>query len=150
MTRAVELFVDGAWQEFEAYETEGWSYKVGPSNISGVEPNTLGVTLANDDLSMDPSNVASPLYGKIGRNTSTRLVDYTPGAQTVADTFNGRTVASSWGTSSSGTPWTTSGGSAADYSVSAGPPCPRSCRAATARCCGPSTSTRPATTSKRP
>lgn len=35
----------------------------------------------------------------------------------ITDTFD-RTVANAWGTSSSGQPWTTSGGTAADYSVS--------------------------------
>lgn len=119
MTKAVELFVDGAWSEFEAYEAEGWKYVIGPSGISGIQPNSLEVTLANDDLDMDPSNVASPYYGRIGRNTPARLVDYIPGATTVTDSFT-RTVASGWGSATSGQTWTTSGGSASDFAVSSG------------------------------
>lgn len=120
MTKAVELFIDGAWTERPAYEAEGWKYKVGPSNVSGLEPNTLEVTFVNDDLSMDPSNVSGPLYGKIGRNTPVRLIDAFPGASLAADTFNGRTTASGWGTSSGGQVWTTAGGAASDYAVASG------------------------------
>lgn len=122
MSDVVELLYDDAWQPVPAYEEQGWKYKVGPSTTDPYVPaaTLLELTLDNDDLSLDPSNVAGPLYGKIGRNTPARLMRYMPGGQTVADTFNGRTVASGFGTSSSGTPWTASGGSAADYSVSSG------------------------------
>jgi hypothetical protein len=117
-----ELFYDGAWQAVDAYSDEGWRYRVGPSPNDPYAPSStaLELTLANDDLSVDPSRVDGPLYGRIGRNTPVRLVRYDPGATTVSDTFNGRTVASGWGTSSSGTVWTASGGSASDYSVSGG------------------------------
>src|ERR1051325_3239259 len=122
MTRQVEILIGDGWSQRDAYEAEGWKYKTGPSNVSGLEPNTLEVTLANDDLSLDPSNVSSPLYGKIGRNTPVRLIDAFPGASLAADTFNGRTSASGWGTSSGGQVWTTSGGASSDYAVSAGIP----------------------------
>ena len=120
MVKAVQLYYDGAWQDVAAYEQEGWKYSLGPSEITGSEPNTLEVTLANDDLSMDPSNVTSPLYKKIGPNTQTRLLEVTASPISASDTFNGRTVASGWGTSSGGQVWTNSGGSASDYSVSSG------------------------------
>lgn len=116
----VELLIDGGWTEVPAFEAEGWEYKVGPSNVTGIEPNSLGVTLNNDDLSLDPSNVASPLYKKIGLNTPARLLLADKGGVTAADTFDGRTVASGWGTSSGGQVWTTSGGAASDYAVSSG------------------------------
>lgn len=121
MSDTVEMFYDDAWQEVPAYESEGWKYRVGPnpSDMHVPTATLLELTLDNDDLTLDPSNVAGPRYGKIGRNTPTRLVRYAPGGLTVTDTF-ARTVASGWGTSSSGTAWTASGGSASDYSVSSG------------------------------
>jgi hypothetical protein len=117
-----ELFYDGAWQAADAYTEDGWKYKVGPGPGDPYVPTAtaLELSLWNDDLSVDPSRVDSPLYGKIGRNTPARLCRYEPGSILVADTFNGRTVSNGWGTSSSGTAWTTSGGSAGDYAVSSG------------------------------
>lgn len=71
---ATQLFVDGAWTTYPAYSADGWSVRVGPDVESGLQPNQTAFTLNNDDLSMDPTNVASPLYGKIGRNTPARLL----------------------------------------------------------------------------
>jgi hypothetical protein len=110
--RGFELRYDNAWQQVAAYEREGWKYKTGPSDLTGPEPGSLDFTLANDDLSMDPSNPFSPLYGKIGPNTNARMLMYDDPAVTFTDTFT-RTASSSWGNS-----WTVSGGSASDFSVS--------------------------------
>lgn len=69
----VQLYVDGAWTTYPAYSEEGWSVRIGPDVESGAQPNQLEITLNNDDLSMDPTNAASALFGKIGRNTAARL-----------------------------------------------------------------------------
>lgn len=71
---AVQLYVSGAWTTYAGYSEEGWSTRVGPDLESGLQPNKIEFTFASDDLSMDPSNVTSPLYGKIGRNTPARLL----------------------------------------------------------------------------
>lgn len=115
---AAELYYSDSWQDVSCYNQEGWKYKIGPSDITGLEPNSLELTLANDDLSMDPSNVTSPLYGLIGPNTPARLIDTTGvGAVTISDSFT-RTASSSWGNATTGQTWTTAGGSASDFSVS--------------------------------
>lgn len=69
----VQLYVDGVWTTYPAFTADGWESSIGPDLQSGVQPNSFGLTLDNDDLSMDPSNPASPLYGKIGPNTPARL-----------------------------------------------------------------------------
>lgn len=68
-----QLFVDGAWTTYTSYEGQGWRTRIGPSVEAGLQQNEIEFTLANDDLSMDPSNVESALYGKIGPNTPARL-----------------------------------------------------------------------------
>lgn len=68
-----ELFVDGAWVSYPLYAEAGWEAQIGPDVETGTRPSRIGLQFANPDLSMDPSNVSSPLYGKIGRNTKARL-----------------------------------------------------------------------------
>lgn len=76
--RDVQLYYDSAWNSLDAYDAEGWSVHVGPSINSGLQASRLEATLANQDLSVDPSNVESPLYGKIGRYTPAQfLIDTT-------------------------------------------------------------------------
>jgi hypothetical protein len=70
----LQLYVDGAWTTYAGYTEEGWLTQIGPDVDSGDQPNSIQFTLNNDDLSMDPSNLLSPLYGKIGRNTPARLL----------------------------------------------------------------------------
>lgn len=70
----VQLFVNGAWTTYAGYSEEGWTSRVGPDADAGLQPNQIGFTFANDDLNMDPTNPASPLYGQIGRNTPCRIV----------------------------------------------------------------------------
>lgn len=87
-TVGVELYYDSAWNAVDAYADEGWKYSVGPSLTSGLEPNNFEVTLANPNLTMDPSYAPGALYRKIGRNTPARL--------TVAGTVVNSGEASSW------------------------------------------------------
>lgn len=68
-----QFFIDGAWTTYAGYSEEGWSTQVGPDADAGSQPNKIEFTLNSDDYSMDPSNPASPLFGKIGRNTPTRV-----------------------------------------------------------------------------
>jgi hypothetical protein len=69
-----QLFVDGAWTTYSSYAEDGWETSVGPDVESGLQPNKVSFTLANDALTMDPTNPASALYGKIGRNTRARML----------------------------------------------------------------------------
>jgi hypothetical protein len=69
-----EMFVDGVWTAYPLYSNEGWDLQIGPDVQSGIQPNNLHLTWNNDALTMDPTNPASALYGKIGRNTPTRLL----------------------------------------------------------------------------
>ena len=68
-----QLFVNGAWTTYPGLPEDGWEINIGPDVESGLRANTLSASLNNDDLSLDPSNVTSPLYGQIGRNTRTRM-----------------------------------------------------------------------------
>jgi hypothetical protein len=70
----MQLLVDGVWTTYPGYSELGWSSRIGPDVESGLQPNQLTFTLNNDDLSMDPTTAASPLYGKIGRNTPARIL----------------------------------------------------------------------------
>ncbi|MEV6348575.1 hypothetical protein [Actinoplanes sp. NPDC051851] len=67
------LYVDGAWTAYPSYADDGWSVQIGPDVETGTRPSKLTFTLQNPDLSMDPTNVSSALYGKIGRNTPARI-----------------------------------------------------------------------------
>lgn len=69
-----QLYIDGAWTTKAGYsERGGWDFEIGPPADTELRPSRIGVTLADDDLELDPSNVQSSLYGKIGRNTPVRL-----------------------------------------------------------------------------
>jgi hypothetical protein len=68
-----QLFVDGAYASFPCYEAEKIKIRIGPDLDEELRPNTLDLTWQNPSGDMDPSNVASALYGKIGLNTTTRL-----------------------------------------------------------------------------
>jgi hypothetical protein len=94
-----QLYIDGAWTTYPSFSEQGWSTSVGPDPETGLAPNRCVFTLQDPDLEMDPTNVSSALYGKIGRNTPVRIridsdtltvaqakwqpsrtVDHTPGA----------------------------------------------------------------------
>lgn len=84
----IQLYVSGVWTTYAGYSEEGWSTRIGPDVESGLQPNKLEFTLNNDDLSMDPTNVSSPLWGLIGRNTPARmLIDGTTITQAEASSW---------------------------------------------------------------
>lgn len=68
-----QLFVDGVWTTYPSYAEDGWSAQIGPDVETGSRPSKITFTLANSDLNLDPTNIASSLYGKIGLNTPARL-----------------------------------------------------------------------------
>lgn len=68
-----QLFIDGAYTTKTAFSAEGLEVQVGPDVETGTRRNSITLTWDNSDLSMDPSNVLSPLFGKIGLNTRCRL-----------------------------------------------------------------------------
>jgi hypothetical protein len=70
----LQLFVGGVWTTYAGYQEQGWSSQIGPDVESGLQPNQLNFVLNNDDLTMDPTNPASALYGTIGRNTPARIL----------------------------------------------------------------------------
>jgi hypothetical protein len=72
-TVAAELLIDGVYTAKTAFIEESITATVGPDPDSGTAPSKVELTFDNTDLSMDPSNALSALYGKIGRNTRFRL-----------------------------------------------------------------------------
>jgi hypothetical protein len=72
-TVAAELLIDGVYTAKTAFIEESITATVGPDPDSGTTPSKVDLTFDNTDLSMDPSNALSALYGKIGRNTRFRL-----------------------------------------------------------------------------
>lgn len=88
-TVSAELLIGGVFTAKTAFIEEGIELKNGPDVETGTQPAELTLTWDNSDLSMDPSNVVGPLYGKIGRNTQTRLK--------VGGTVLQLVEASSWG-----------------------------------------------------
>ncbi|WP_225811343.1 hypothetical protein [Streptomyces spinosus] len=83
---------------------------IGSSDLSvGVQPSAGATVLWTKDPNDFPLNIR--VGGEVMRVTSI--------SDLATDTFT-RTVASGWGTSDSGTTWTTSGGTATDYSVGSG------------------------------
>lgn len=74
LTIVHQLFIDGVWTTFPAYEEDGWSYKAGPDVDSGARPNEIQLRWQNPNLTMDPSRPDSPLYGKAGRQTQARIL----------------------------------------------------------------------------
>lgn len=70
---SAELFIDGVWTAKTAFTDEQIEAQVGPDVETGTRPNELSLTWDNSDLSIDPENVLSALYGKIGRNTPARV-----------------------------------------------------------------------------
>lgn len=69
----LHLFIDGLWYIYPGYSADGWETEIGPSEETGTKASRIACTFQNDDLSLDPYNAASPLYGKIGRNSRMRL-----------------------------------------------------------------------------
>ncbi|MFJ8687199.1 hypothetical protein [Micromonospora wenchangensis] len=110
----VELFY-GGWQPAPARVADRVAIVRGYRDEGGeAAPCTADLTLDNRTGAYNPRNVASPLYGLIGRNTPVRI-----GLTLAADAF-GRTLSSAWGTADRGGAWTLGGGPAADFTISGG------------------------------
>ncbi|HEY3434079.1 MAG TPA: hypothetical protein VGK41_00360, partial [Solirubrobacterales bacterium] len=69
-----QLYVDGSWTSYSCAEGESCTVQIGPDVETGTRPNRIEFSLRDDLYEMDPSNPASALYGKIGRNTPTRVL----------------------------------------------------------------------------
>lgn len=84
-----QLFIDGAWTSYKAFEAEQTEVQIGPDDESGTEPSKATFSWDNDDLKFDPYNPTSPLYGKIGQSTPARvLCDGIVLSQVEADTWD--------------------------------------------------------------
>ncbi len=83
-------------------------------STSPMAAGSLQFGVNNLDRRFSPENDASPLAGTILPGRKVRLQNT---LEQVEDTFD-RAVSSGWGTANTGHVWTTSGGSASDYSVS--------------------------------
>ena len=102
---AVELFYDSAWTDITTY-----AYTRSPIEVERgradeskhVEAGSCTVTLDNRDGRFSPRNPASPLYGKIGRNTPLRVT--LPEVPDTAPTFDASSFYS--GSSTTGLSWT--------------------------------------------
>lgn len=75
---AAQLYVSGVFTSYKAMIENEITAQVGPDLESGTQPSELALRWDNADASatpgqMDPSNILSPLYGLIGRNTRARL-----------------------------------------------------------------------------
>lgn len=112
-----EIFIDGAWTNVTSKVDRDGGNGI---TISGrgrrnearrTAPATAALRFKNQDDYFSYQNPESVNYEKLGPNTPfrTRLM-------WAYDDYD-RTAASSWGTGTSGVPWTVSGGLASDYSV---------------------------------
>lgn len=70
---AAQISLSGVFTTKAAFIEESITATIGPDPDSGTQPSKLELTWDNSDLSIDPSNVLSPLYGLIGRYTPVRL-----------------------------------------------------------------------------
>lgn len=86
---------------------------------SQTQPTDCQLRLSNTDGWLTPRHPSSPWYLQWGLGTPVRVRVLPTGSvsPTASDLFT-RSVSNSWGTATSGHAWTTSGGSASDYSVS--------------------------------
>lgn len=89
-------------------------FSTDPPTVTGIGVSTQSVALTG--IGTECSATPQCIPTTINYNRVTWPLPH--GQTVITDSFN-RTVASGWGTSSSGQSWTTSGGAAADYSVSA-------------------------------
>ncbi|MEU6387662.1 hypothetical protein ABZ847_29360 [Streptomyces bauhiniae] len=110
-----ELGYGGGWQQVPLRVAAQVAIVRGYRDEGGeVVPCTADLTLDNRTGAYNPRNVASPLFGLVGRNTPIRI-----GLTLAADTF-GRTSSSGWGTATTGQAWTVGGAAATEFTVSSG------------------------------
>jgi hypothetical protein len=94
---------DWLWRDVSGYRRQSGDVEMeyGRSDeASDVEPGSATATFDLRDGLLSPRNPTSELYGRIGPNTPIRYR-----LRIAEDTFDGRTVASGWGTASDGHTW---------------------------------------------
>jgi hypothetical protein len=105
---------DWLWRDISSYRRQSGDVEINygrNDEASEVEAGDATATFSLRDGLLSPRNPTSELYGRIGPNTPIRYR-----LRIVEDTFNGRTVASGWGTASDGHTWSAT----AAHSVSGG------------------------------
>lgn len=96
----VEMLIGGVWTDITDDVRLGSAHSGGglkitrgmPNEGNEVEPTQVDFVLNNAGGKYSPKNELSVNYGKLGRNTPVRF-----GLARRTDTFNGRTLADSWG-----------------------------------------------------
>lgn len=76
LTLGVDLFYDGVWNDITSYVYMRDKINITrgiPNEGNTADPSACTLTLDNRDGRFTPRNAASPLYGKIGRNTPLRV-----------------------------------------------------------------------------
>lgn len=120
----VELYygdsLDGQWHDVTAADEV---YTRDPVTITRNASGQLNAQLTLKSLNgkYNPRNAASPLYGKIGRNTPIRISLRSGDTVDAEDAFEG-TVVNGWGTADIGGSWTrlTAGGDSTWFSLNGG------------------------------
>lgn len=114
----VEMFLAGAWTDVSQYVYQRQAMELTRGRTSesdAVQPASLKLTLDNRTGNFSPRNPRSPYYGQFGRNTPIRVA-----VRQFNDTFT-RSVSGGWGTTGSGSVWSTDGNGgtvqASDFNV---------------------------------
>lgn len=122
-----ELFYDNAWHDHSS-DVRGIGANDGeirltargnPDEGSGLNPTIASLSINNANGKYSPSNVLSPLYGKIGLNTPARISTDLGDTTSVVDDFSTNS-ASGWPNADSGHVYTSVGGAAGEYQVTGG------------------------------
>lgn len=98
-----EMFLNGTWHDVMTTVRQTTPIKIirGRGGEQGeVSPGTLTCKLENDTGDYTPSDPTGQWFGSIKKGTPVRF-----GLPVAEDTFTGRTVASGWGTATSGEVW---------------------------------------------
>lgn len=126
----VELYYDGQWNiidpmsDVRGMGAEDGEIKLGtrgqPDESTTIRATIADLSINNRNGKYSPRNIRSSLYGKLGQNTKLRIAaDLTTDLSNVTDSFNDDGT-NGWPVADSGHTYTTTGGNAADYLVSAG------------------------------
>jgi hypothetical protein len=113
-----EIFVNDTWTNItsDVRREDGYGVRVSRKPLSWgdrIASTTASHVFKNASLNYNPRNPTGIYFGQLGRNTPIRHR-----LRIANDTFT-RSASSSWGSTEDSTPlsWTTSGGSASDFSV---------------------------------
>jgi hypothetical protein len=112
----VDLMIDGVWRDItsDVRDTGAKITRGRADEQTSTGPSRAALVIDNRTGNYSPRNPLGDHFGKIGRNSSIRIV-----TEQVWDDF-GRTSASTWGTSDAGLAWSKAGGADADYTVGSG------------------------------